>query len=296
MPAEKTTIDRGGTTPGPGGGHAALARADRLYGRLLWILPAALRREYGAAMRQTFADLCAARVDAWGRGLAPVLAHGVVDLVGGAAQEWAATLFARDRWHRRTAAAMCVLAGLLVLYSQVRYPANLPRIDYLAQYLLLLAILAALAHRFATGATASARTVVCALATLPAWLVGARFPVAAPGYVAAVIAVAAIGEAASDRMRFAGLRAGVAVGVLAGVTLLAVDVTTGIVGMNGLVHDPTYHAEFLRTGQPDPAAYIIGARICGGATLLLACVAAGAVLGLAASAGRAVTGSITRAG
>src|SRR5437764_243501 len=146
---------------------------------------------YGTAMRQTFADLCAAGVDARGRGLAPVVAHGVVDLVGGAAQEWAVTLLARDRWHRSTAAGMCALAGLLVLSSQVRYPANLSRIDYLAQYLLLLAILVVLAHGFATGATVSARTVVCALATLPAWLVGTRFPMAALGYVATMIAAAA---------------------------------------------------------------------------------------------------------
>jgi hypothetical protein len=296
MRRDEMAIGRGKTAPGRGGSRAALERADRLYARLLWMLPAGLRREYGAAMRQTFADLCAARVDARGHGLAPVLAHGVVDLVGGAAQEWAVTLLARDRWHRSTAAGMCALAGLLVLYSQARYPANLPRIDYLAQYLLLLAVLAALAHGFATGATASARTVVCALATLPAWLVGPRFPLATLGYVATMIAVAAIGEAPHDGMRFAGLCAGLGVGVLAGVTLLAVKVTTGIVAMDNLVHDPTYRAEFLRTGQPDPAAYIIGARICGSAILLLACVAAGTVLGLAASAGRAVTGQITRAG
>jgi hypothetical protein len=290
------TIGRGKATPGRDGGRAALARADRLYTWLLWMLPAGLRREYGAAMRQTFADLCAARIDARGRGLAPVLAHGAVDLVRGATQEWVVTLFARDRWHRGTAAGMCALASLLVLYSQVRYPANLPRIDYLTQYLLLLAVLAALAHGFATGATVSARTVGCALATLPAWLVGTRFPLAALAYVAIVIAVAAIGEAPSSGVRFAGLRAGVSVGVLAGVALLAVNVTTGIVGMDSLVHEPTYHAEFLRTGQSDPAAYIIGARICGGAILLLACVATGAVFGLAASAGRAVAGKVTRAG
>jgi hypothetical protein len=172
---------------------------------------------------------------------------------------------------------------------QVRYPANLPRIDYLAQYLLLLTTLTALAHGFATGATVSARTVVCAWATLPAWPVGTRFPLAALGYIAIVIAVAAITEAPRDAVRFAGLRAGMGVAVLTGVALLAVNITTGIAGMDRLIHDPTYHAEFLRTGQPDPNAYIIGARICGGAILLLACVAIGAVFGLAASAGRAVT-------
>jgi hypothetical protein len=296
MRTDGMTIGRRKTTPGRDGRRAALTRADRLYGRLLWMLPAGLRREYGVAMRQTFADHCAARVDTQGRSLMPVLAHGMVDLIGGAAQEWAVTLFARDRWHRTAAAGMCALAGLLLVYSQVRYPANLIRIDDLAQYLLFLAVLAALAHGFATGATLSARTVVCALATLPAWLVGTHFPVAALGYVAAVIAVAAISEALHDRARFAGLRAGLGVGVLAGVTLLAVNVTTGIIGMNSLVHDPTYQAEFLHTGQPDPAAYIIGARICGGAILLLACVSTGAIFGLAASVGRPVTGKVTRVG
>jgi hypothetical protein len=270
------------------GVHAALKRADRLYARLLWLLPAGLRREYGPAMRQTFADLCAARVATRGRGLAPVVAYGVADLIGGATREWATTLFARDRWHHRTATGLCALAGLLVLYSQVRYPANLLRIDYLAEYLLLLVVLAALAHGFATGAGVSPRTVLCALATVPGWLISLRYPLAGLGYVAALIALAAIGEARRSGPAYAGLRAGVTGGVLAGVTVLAVSVTTGVVGMDRLIHDPAYHAEFLRTGQPDPAAYIIGARICGAAMLLLACAVGGALFGLVASAGRAV--------
>ncbi|OLB80990.1 MAG: hypothetical protein AUI14_04850 [Actinobacteria bacterium 13_2_20CM_2_71_6] len=240
------------------GNGRALHRADRLYARLLWLLPGDLRREYGAAMRQTFADLCAARVDARGRGLTPVLAHGLADLVGGAVSEWTVTLFARDRWHRSAATGLCAVAGLLVLYSQVRYPANLPRIDYLAQYLLLLAILAALAHGFAGRATVSARTVCCALATLPGWLAGMRFPLVGFGYVAALILAGAVGAARRDGQRYAGVRAGVAGGVLAGVTVLAVNVTIG------------------------------------GAVLMFACVAAGALLGLAASAGTAVAAHATR--
>jgi hypothetical protein len=47
-----------------GGNGTALDRAERLYARLLWLLPGDFRREYGAAMRQTFADLCAARTGA----------------------------------------------------------------------------------------------------------------------------------------------------------------------------------------------------------------------------------------
>src|SRR5262249_26100490 len=149
-------------------------------------------REYGAAMRQTFADLCAARVDARGRGLLSVLAHGLADLAAGALAEWAVTLFARDRWHRSAATGLCALASVLVVYSQVRYPANLVRIDYLAQYLVLVAVLAILAHGFARGEAVSARTVGCALATLPGWLADPRFPLAGFGYVAALILAAAI--------------------------------------------------------------------------------------------------------
>jgi len=77
------------------------------------------------------------------------------------------------------------------------------------------------------------------------------------------------------------------------VTVLALGISTGVLGMNRLLHDAVYHSEYLRSGQPDPAAYIIGARICGGAILLLACVATGALLGLVASAGRAMTAHAT---
>jgi hypothetical protein len=277
-----------------GGDSPALDRADRLYARLLWLLPGGFRREYGAAMRQTFADLCAARVDARGRGLAPVLASGLADLVAGAVEEWAVTVFARDRWHRGAAAGLCGLAGLLVLYSQVRYPADLLRIDDLSQDLLLLAVLAALAHGFANGVTVSARTVGCALATLPGWLAAPRAPLAGYGYVAALLLTAAIGAADRGGSRYAGVRAGVTSGVLAGVTVLAVSVATGIAEMNRLLPSVTHDAEYLRSGHADPAAYLIGACICGGAELLLACVAAGALLGLAASAGTAMAAHVSR--
>ena len=270
-----------------GGNGTALRRADRLYARLLWLLPGGFRREYGPAMRQTFADLCTARVDARGRGLTPVLAHGLADLAGGAAAEWAATLFARDRWHRTAAAGLCALAGLLVLYGQVRYPANLLRIDHLIDYPLLLVVLAALAGTFARSATVSARAVGWAVATLPGCLAAARLPLAGFGYVAVLILVAAIAEARHARHRYAGIRAGLTGGALAGVTVLTVNVATGILDMPRLLRNATYHAGYLRSGQPDPAAYIIGARTCGAALLLLACVAAGALLGLTATAAAA---------
>jgi len=44
----------GWPTDGPGW-------SERVYGALVWLLPGPFRREYGDAMRQTFADLCAAR-------------------------------------------------------------------------------------------------------------------------------------------------------------------------------------------------------------------------------------------
>jgi hypothetical protein len=60
-------------------------RSERIYGALLWLLPGPFRREYGEAMRQTFADLRAARGPA-------VWVRAVPDLVCGAAREWAAAV------------------------------------------------------------------------------------------------------------------------------------------------------------------------------------------------------------
>jgi hypothetical protein len=214
--------------------------------------------------------------------LLPVLGYAVVDLAVGAAREWAGTLFARDRWHRSTAAGACLVAGLLVLYSQVRYPANLARVDYLLQYLLLLAVLAGLGDVFARNGTVSPRAVGCALATLPAWLIAYRYPLAGAGLVVTLILTAAVWEARRATYRFAGLRAGLTGGVLSGVTVLVVNVAGAIAGMGGLVCDATYRAEFVHSGQPDVAAYIVGERINGGALLLFGCAVTGAVLGLAA--------------
>jgi hypothetical protein len=81
--------------------------------------------------------------------------------------------------------------------------------------------------------------------------------------------------------------AGVAVGALAGVSVLAVRVATGILGMSRLVRDAGYHAGYVRSGQSDPAAYVMGSRVCAGAILLVGCVAVGAVVGMVgAAAGR----------
>jgi hypothetical protein len=262
---------------------SALDRADRLYARLLWLLPVDFRREYGTAMRQTFADLCASRMDARSRGLTSILAYGLADLVGGATREWTATLFSRDRWHRSAASGLCLLAGLLVVYSQVRYPANLLRIDDVVQHLLLLVVLAVLADGFTGTAAVSALTVGCALASLPGWLAETRFPLVAFGYVAALILIATLSTGRRDGRRYAALRAGLSSGALAGVTALAVSVTAAMLTMSGLRHDAANPGGYLRSGQPNPGAYLIGTRICSGSIHLLACVAIGALLGLAAS-------------
>jgi hypothetical protein len=42
---------------------------------------------------------------------------------------------------------------------------------------------------------------------------------------------------------------------------------------------PLRDTAYLHGGRPDTAAYIMGGRVCGGAMLLLACVAVGAVVG-----------------
>jgi hypothetical protein len=267
------------------GNSVALDRADRFYAGLMWLLPGAFRREYGAAMRQTFADLCAAKA-ARGHRLTPVLAQGTADLVGGAIGEWVATLCARDRWHKTAAAGLCVLAGLLVLYSQIRYPANLSRVETVAQDLMLVTGLAVLAQGFAAGTTGSARTLACAVATVPGWLGSLRAPLVGIGYVAALILLAAVLEARRAGRRYAGLRAGMATGTLAGITVLVLSLGMGILGMGRLLHDPDYHAGYLRSGQPDLAAYIIDTRICGSAIVLAGCIAAGALLGLVGSIAR----------
>jgi hypothetical protein len=282
-----TTPDRaaesGSTSARSTSADGVLVRADRLYALLLWLLPGRFRREFGAAMRQTFADVCAATVRTRGLpGLLPVLARALADVAGGAVDEWTATLFTRDRWHRSAAAGACLLAGLLVLYSQLRYPANLTRIDYLAQYLLLLAVLVALGHEFVRGGAVSQRAVGCALLTVPGWLAGYRLPLAAAGVVAGLILAGAAWEAYRGGPRFAGLRAGLTTGVLAGVTVLTVNLAGALFGMGGLLQDADHRAEFLRSGQLDPAAYVIGQRINGGAILLFACAVTGALLGLAA--------------
>ncbi len=123
------------------------------------------------------------------------------------------------------------------------------------------AMLDALAYTKAARAgdpTLSARAVGCAMATLPGWLAATRFPLACFGYIAALILVAAIADAHHSRHRYAGIRAGLTGGVLAGVTVLAVNITTGILDMPRLLHSATYHAEYLHSSQHDPAAYVIG--------------------------------------
>jgi hypothetical protein len=239
--------------------------AVRVFSWSLWLLPEPFRRHFAASMRQTFADLCADTARTRGTwALAWVLGTTLGDLVGAAAREWAVTLGGRQAWHRTVAGGLGVLAAALVVYSQVRWPANLARIDYLLQYLLVVTVLLGLAGWFA-GATA--RTVSAGLACLPGWLIALIANPVAQGIGLGSVAVLVVAAAVWDRHRWAGLMAG----TLAGVLGFTVTVGYGLVGPV----DPQYRAEFLHRGQSSLPAYAIGERIDGGAWLLLCCVTAG---------------------
>lgn len=254
--------------------------SDRVYGALLWLLPGPFRREYGEAMRQTFADLCAARGPA-------VWVRAVPDLVGGAAREWAGTV--RPAFWARSAGLLTVaLTAALVVYSEVRYPANLDRPAYLAGFVLLLAALVGLA---AGTRAASPVAVPFGVATAGAWLPGyfdSHLLVAAGmATVGALVLAAGICAALRTGSPAATLRASLTAGVLAGITLLLVNVANGLLTMPALRHDPQYLSEFVHSGQRDVAAYIVGERIGGGMWGIVFGLVAGTLLGvLSLPAGR----------
>jgi hypothetical protein len=241
--------------------------AVRIFSRLLWLLPGPFRRPYSAPMRQTFADLCADTARTRGTwALLRVFGATFADLVGAAVREWVATLVDRQVWHRTVAGGVAVLGVTLVVYSQVRWPANLVRIDYVLQYLLVVTVLLGLAGRFSQ---LTAPTVLVGLAGMPGWLVGLTGnPLAQRvglGYVAVLVVVAAILD--RHRHRWAGLKAGAFAGVLG----FVVTVGYGTVGPV----DPEYRSEYLHRGQSSLSAYAIGERIDGAALLLVCCATVG---------------------
>jgi hypothetical protein len=274
---------------------------------LLRLLPADFRQAYGLPVAQAFLDLCA---DEWAsrgrRGLISAWSRAVPDLIAGAVREWVARL-GRERIARlgrewiarlgrasgdrpplgaRLAAAMLPIAGaLLVVYSQIRYPANLTRVDYVLWYGVLLAGLGLLGALLLSARSARARPVACALGTAPGWLLA--FHVARPGAgllavlpVIVLIATAAGRQTARTPTLAASTRTGALTGMLAGVVLLVINLADGLASMGSVAQDTVYVHEFVRTGQSSLAAYVLGERIGGGASGIVLGALLGAAIGL----------------
>jgi hypothetical protein len=282
------------TAPRPDQVH----KSGRAYARLLRLLPAEFRAAYGQPVLQTFLDMCSAGVHERGRrGLLAVWSRVLPDLAVCAAREWTARLWRRidDRppvGSRLAAAALPVLGALLVIYSQLRYPANLTLPEYVFYYLALLASLAVLTAVLLASRAAAPVVVLCGFASTPGWVL--MFHIARPGAAALVlqvlflIAVASLVEARRTPTVAAGARAGAVTGALAGLSMLIVNVTDGLTTMASAGQDTEYVTEFARSGQRSLAAYVIGERIGGGAFTIIYGVVIGALIGLAATAATAL--------
>ena len=273
----------------------AVRASGRVYARLLVLLPAEFRAAYGQLAVQTFRDMCSAGVRERGRrGLLAVWARVLPDLVASAAYERSAHLWRRagDRppaGARLAAAALPALAALLVVYSQLRYPANLALPGYAVPYLMLLACLAALTAVLLVSRVAAPPVVLCGFASAPAWalmfhIARAGAPAALLAPVLGLIAIAGVVEARRTPSLAAGTRAGAVTGTIAGLVMLVVTVVDGLAGMASAGQDTRYVTEFARSGQHSLPAYVIGERIAGGAYTILFAVAAGALIGLVATA------------
>jgi hypothetical protein len=182
-----------------------------------------------------------------------------------------------------------VAGALLVVYSQIRYPANLTRTDYLSLYGVLLAGLGLLGALLLSARFTRALPVVCALATAPGWLLA--FHIARPGAavfavvpVMVLVASAAGWQTVRTPTLAAGIQAGALTGVLAGVVLLVVNLANGLASMGTVARDTVYVHEFVRSGQSSLAAYVLGERISGGAVGILLGALFGAGIGLIAGA------------
>jgi len=206
----------------------AVRASGRVYARLLVLLPAEFRAAYGQLAVQTFRDMCSAGVRERGRrGLLAVWARVLPDLVASAAYERSAHLWRRagDRppaGARLAAAALPALAALLVVYSQLRYPANLALPGYAVPYLMLLACLAALTAVLLVSRVAAPPVVLCGFASAPAWalmfhIARAGAPAALLAPVLGLIAIAGVIEARRAPSLAAGTRTGAVTGTIAGV-------------------------------------------------------------------------------
>jgi hypothetical protein len=277
----------------------AIRVSNRAYAALLWLLPGAFRREFAEPMRQTFADLTAARLAEGGpRGMTRVWLAALPDLMGGAAREWTSTIArvvgGSTRWPRYTGAAVFGAAAVLLLVSQALYPANLARPEYLWAYVGLLAALAGLGFALLRSGASSIAAVSLGLAICPLWLlmytattvgVLAAFPGAA-----ALIAIAGGRVVARGGRLAAGLRASLTCAVTGAVGLLLANETYSLATMAVLRRDPIYLDEYRHSGQADLAAYIVGESIGGGIYAILA----SPVLGLAFGLLGVVVGRIVR--
>ncbi|MBO0870977.1 MAG: hypothetical protein J2P15_20690 [Micromonosporaceae bacterium] len=272
-------------------GRARLLRiSDRGFACLVWLLPGGLRREYAEPMRQTFADLCAASLHQRGAtGLVATWVRALPDLLATAGQEWAAAILPAGpaRPARVGGVGATLLTALVLIYSQVRYPANLSRPGYLVPYLILLAALGGLAVAIGRGRMTCSAAVPFGLATAPSWLtIYSDWPVLGIAGVAMVPVLLATAAAMAAPGVGASVRAGATAGAVAGAMLLLVNLGEGLATMAWQVHEPSYLAEYARTGQSDLAAYIVGERIAGGAYPWPTVFVAGALAGLLAGAAR----------
>jgi hypothetical protein len=188
---------------------------------------------------------------------------------------------------RASGAGAVALAALLIVYSQVRYPANLTHPGYLVPYLVILAALGGLAVVVGRGRLTLGAAVPFGLGAVPAWLtMFSDWPVLGVAGAVMVITLLITAGLVAPPGFAAGLRAGATAGALAGVMLLLVNLGEGLATMAWLVHDPTYLGEYARTGQSDPAAYIVGERIAGGAYTMPAVFVLGCLAGVVTGTAR----------
>jgi hypothetical protein len=251
-------------------------------------------------MRQTFADLCiAAHHERGYRGMIAVQVRCLADLGLGAVKEWARvfTRAARARArlpHRVAAMATVGLVMLAIAVSVLRYPANLTLASYALLYALLAVTLSVLGCAFIASRDIRPLTIICGLASTPAWVTGyfggKTVAIVSIFLIAALIIVAGMREARP----LGAVRAGALAGILAGIVLLGINTVDGLADIGALLHNAAYLTEFARTGQTSVAAYIMGERIAGGTYAVGFGALAGAVLGALTGLTRTLTRAIHR--
>jgi hypothetical protein len=279
----------------------SLPASRRAYESLLRLLPQEFRAAYGAPAVQTFVDMFTAEVNAAGvRGVISVWSRVLPDLLWASAREWTSRMLREDRRGRPPAAAryaatiVPAAAALLVLYSLVRYPADLVHPEYAIGYGFMVVLLAALAVALLVSRLAAPLVVLCGLATAPGWVT--MFKVGRPGVavigLASAMCLVVLAGAAGGRRPAALVRAGATAGALAGIVLLIVTMLDGLASMGSVWADSVYVAEFVRSGQTSLPAYVLGERIYGAVIIMIMAMVVGTVAGLMVGATRSVIGRI----